>query len=325
MGHVTADPDLTRQLGAGLLRIQASQGLLARAQLSGRRHQAGVITLVDLKAEACQRLVIEQGPSHLAIGLAGYGRMAVEIDDRVQASPDRHGLLYTLLPADMMGLRFLSPTAEWHHLSIERQALEHTGSTLGITTPDWAALTTRLRADTSLLSTLLEQLRRSEQSAGATEQIILLHLASLLHSPIRQASPQGATPQRASRPQRSAQRRSQQLVELSLRYFAERLDRQISLPELSDHCGTSARRIQAAFRRCLNKTPIQALQELRLQQLRRHLLTGLPVGEACQRVGLRLSGHIARAYQKQYGELPRQTLAAINCSAPPRASSETVA
>lgn len=319
------DPDLTRQLGAGLLRIQANPGLHSRARLSGLCHQTKLMTLVDLKAEACQRLVIEQGHTRLAIGLADYGRVTVEIADRIQTSPDRHGLLYTLLPSEMMELRFLSPTAQWHHLSVDRQAVEQTGSTLGITTPDWQALHTRLRADASLLATLLEQLHQSEQRADATEQMILLHLASLLHAPIRQVGPHGTAPQQASPPDRSGQRRSQQLVDLSLTYFAERLDRHIGLPELSDHCATSVRRIQAAFRQCLDKTPLQVLQELRLQQLRRHLLTGLSVGEACQRVGLRLSGHIARAYQKQYGELPRQTLTAISCSVPPMASPEEVA
>lgn len=348
LGHFTADPDLTRQLGASLLRIQATQGLRSRAQLSGRRHQAGVITLVDLKTEACQQLVIEQEPSHLAIGLADYGRVAVEIDDRIQASPDRDGLLYALVPAELLRLRFLSPTAQWQHLSIERQALEQTCSTLGITTPDWQALRANLRIDAILLATLLKQLRhetrastvptetgrdpsntpipnthttsvgRAENKASATEQMILLHLASLLHSQTRPS-----VPQEAQLPERSGNQRSHQQVEQALNYFSQRLDQRISLQDLSDHCGISARRMQAAFRQCLDKTPLQVLQELRLQQLRRHLLTGLSVGEACQRVGLRLSGHIASAYQKQYGELPRQTLAAINCSAPQRASSET--
>ena len=82
--------------------------------------------------------------------------------------------------------------------------------------------------------------------------------------------------------------------------------------------------MQAAFKECMGKTPLQVLQELRLQEIRRQLLTGLSVSEACQRVGLRLSGHIAKAYQKQYGELPRQTLAAISSSEPRKASSKTI-
>jgi hypothetical protein len=339
LGQVTADPNLIEQLGAAMLRIQADQGMRTRARVSGIRHQAGRLTLVDLKAEACQRLVIEQGRTHLAIGLADYGQVTIEIADRIQASAGRDGLLYGLVPEQLMGVRFQSPSAQWQHLTIELQALEHTCSSLGIANPDWRALPIRLRRDTSLLATLLKRMRSdsdaaaqgaADRSGSATEQMILLHLASLLHSGVRQEDSEehwrhGRNDQTQATPDQPGRQRSQRLVDQTMDYFTEHIDQHISLQDICSHCGVSARRMQAAFKECMDKTPLQVLQELRLQEIRRQLLAGLSVSEACKRVGLRLSGHIAKAYQKQYGELPRQTLAAISSSEPRKASSKTIA
>lgn len=339
MGLSTPDPGLARQLGASFLRIQPLRGLRERASVRGWAQAGGRLRLLEMAAEACHRLVVEQGPEHLGIGLADYGRMAIEIADTIQANPERGGLLYALLPNQIMGIGLLSPKARWQHLTIERQALQKICIELSITAPNWEALPVKLREDAGLIKTLVMMLIQDQegkgdhavtQGASAIEQMILLHLASMLNSPTSTHGDYNEQNQALAVPNRwhgtgPSKSRSKQLVEQAAAYFIEQLDQPISLEEICKNCGVSARRIQAAFKECTDKTPMQYLKQIRMQQLRRHLLTGHPVSEACQLVGLRFSGRIASAYQNQYGELPRQTLAAFNSSGLQRASLENTA
>lgn len=330
MGLLLPDPDLPQQLGAGILRIQAGPNQRDRAALSGTCHQSGTLALVELRTQACQRFVLEQGGEHIGIGLANYGQFSVEFADRIHGGPARDGLLYALLPGQMVGLQFQSPKAQWLHLTLKQQALQHTCMALGMASPDWNGLGLYLREDANLLVSLAKRFWAEHDQGGsarpmetnrATEQMILLHLASLLTHQ-RQADGRFiADSQRSSSNSESARpARSRQLVDQAIDYFKHHLDQEIDLNRLCNHCAVSTRRMQTAFQRCDGRTPMQVLQQMRIQQLRRQLLAGISVGEACRRVGLRLSGRIASHYQNQYGELPRQTLASVNPDRPQRES-----
>jgi transcriptional regulator GlxA family with amidase domain len=67
-----------------------------------------------------------------------------------------------------------------------------------------------------------------------------------------------------------------------------------------------------AFRRHLNKRPLQSLRELRLARLRRLLLQGgrrPGMAEALRQCGLPGNGTTARHYGERFGEKPSQTRA----------------
>lgn len=96
----------------------------------------------------------------------------------------------------------------------------------------------------------------------------------------------------------------------TLRRMADGLGDDITLTDLSNATGVSPRALQLAFRRHLQKRPLQSLRELRLASLRRLLLSmdrspGLAV--ALQRCGLPGNGTTARHFQELFGEKPSQT------------------
>jgi AraC-like DNA-binding protein len=98
----------------------------------------------------------------------------------------------------------------------------------------------------------------------------------------------------------------------SLRLMERGLAGDISLADLSHETGVSPRALQMAFRRHLNKRPLQSLRELRLARLRHLLLqSGRRLGmvEAVRQCGLAGNGTTARHYGERFGEKPSQTRA----------------
>ena len=96
----------------------------------------------------------------------------------------------------------------------------------------------------------------------------------------------------------------------SLRRMRSGLQEDLSLPELSVATGVSPRALQMAFRRHLNKRPLQSLRELRLAHLRQLLLeVDRPANllQTVERCGLPSNSTTARHYQERYGEKPSQT------------------
>lgn len=82
----------------------------------------------------------------------------------------------------------------------------------------------------------------------------------------------------------------------------------LSLASISQACGVSSRTLQAAFALHHPLSPMETLQQLRLQKLRDALRRGQgSVRQACDAVGLRFSGRTAQAYRRLFAELPSQT------------------
>ena len=84
----------------------------------------------------------------------------------------------------------------------------------------------------------------------------------------------------------------------------------LSLADLSRETGVSPRALQMAFRRHLQKRPLQSLRELRLARLRQLLLQGgrrPGMVEALRQGGLPGNGTTARHYQERFAEKPSQT------------------
>jgi AraC-like DNA-binding protein len=96
----------------------------------------------------------------------------------------------------------------------------------------------------------------------------------------------------------------------SLRCMDQGLQEELSLADLSRATGVSPRALQMAFRRHLQKRPLQSMRELRLARLRHLLLQGerhCTMAAALWSCGLPGNGTTARHYGERYGEKPSQT------------------
>jgi AraC-like DNA-binding protein len=96
----------------------------------------------------------------------------------------------------------------------------------------------------------------------------------------------------------------------TLRSMDQCLGKELTLADLARVTGVTPRSLQMAFRRHLQKRPLQSLRELRLARLRRLLL--LPgrrpgMAEALRHCGLPGNGTTARHYQERFAEKPSQT------------------
>jgi AraC-like DNA-binding protein len=96
----------------------------------------------------------------------------------------------------------------------------------------------------------------------------------------------------------------------TLRAMDRSLEANLNLADLSKATGVSPRALQMAFRRHLEKRPLQSLRELRLARLRQVLLqSGRRPGmaEALTQCGLPGNGTTARHYHERFAEKPSQT------------------
>lgn len=100
-------------------------------------------------------------------------------------------------------------------------------------------------------------------------------------------------------------------LNVSLAWMAEHLADDFNLPDVAAVAGVTPRALQMAYRRHLDKRPLQSLRLLRLAALRRLLLESPSpsrrLSDDLERCGLSRSGSTARHYQDRYGEKPSQT------------------
>lgn len=292
MQKLSLDPSLPGQLAATELHVHAAKSAMAVAQLHTNGFSSGPIRLAELTAKACQRMTLKLQPTRLAVGLTRLGQISAETETQRQFRKEAGQFLYLIPPNQAVALEFHSPTVQWQHLCISVPALSSRCQSLGFTATNWLDLKAALEQSCDLLNTLLLQFK-AETQPEASAQMILLHLASQLGKGI---SPAASDPSR-----------NEQLVQQALGFFQVQLHQSINLADVCAACAISPRRLQTAFQSCLGITPMAALLQERLKQLRQHLLAGVAVAEACERVGLRCTGRVARLYLDQYGELPRET------------------
>lgn len=98
---------------------------------------------------------------------------------------------------------------------------------------------------------------------------------------------------------------------LTLSWMANNLALDFSLADMAEVAGITPRALQMAYRRHLDKRPLQSLRLLRLAQLRRLLLQQAKPSrrliEHLDCCGLSRSGSTAWHYRERYGEKPSQT------------------
>lgn len=86
----------------------------------------------------------------------------------------------------------------------------------------------------------------------------------------------------------------------------------ISVIELAEHTGVSTRALYAGFQSFRGVSPMAFLKSVRLERVRKDLLTASPcrvtVSDVATRWGFSHFGHFAAGYRQKFGETPSQTL-----------------
>ncbi|WP_434050876.1 MAG: AraC family transcriptional regulator [Roseibium sp.] len=100
-------------------------------------------------------------------------------------------------------------------------------------------------------------------------------------------------------------------VKRALTLINERFDQDISLLDICAFARTTPRNLQILFKRELGCSPMEHLQDVRLN-FARHLLLAdngnRSVSEIAERSGHRHAGRFSQAYKARFGEVPRETL-----------------
>jgi AraC-like DNA-binding protein len=96
------------------------------------------------------------------------------------------------------------------------------------------------------------------------------------------------------------------------RHVCERIAEPLRIPELCSEMGVSPRVLEYVFKEELGKTPKRYLELLRLGAFRRELsrsrFGNKTISEIAEHYGIRHLGRLSAAYQRQFGELPSETL-----------------
>ncbi|TQS45082.1 helix-turn-helix transcriptional regulator [Cryptosporangium phraense] len=103
------------------------------------------------------------------------------------------------------------------------------------------------------------------------------------------------------------------VVRRACAYLQEHAEQPISLEQLAEAVGTSARTLQSTFRRYLQVTPMGYLRRVRLERAADELraadpASGITVAAVGRRWGWASARQFTAAFRRQIGELPSHTL-----------------
>lgn len=94
-------------------------------------------------------------------------------------------------------------------------------------------------------------------------------------------------------------------------FIEDHLHQPITVPDIAEAAGLTSRALQQGFRRHLGCTPMEFVQQRRLEGVRRELQMrepGIYVKDVALRWGFFHLGRFAAAYKKMFGEAPSDTL-----------------
>ncbi len=150
----------------------------------------------------------------------------------------------------------------------------------------------------------VEQNSQELQSATRRQQ----HKEQILHSLVDLLA--SSTGQVSTR---NSQRVYRQIISKARNYLIENRGRTIDIPELCDHLHTSRRTLQNAFQSILGVSPVHYIKAIRLNAVRRELLSQWSVfpviQDAAASWGFSHMSQFAADYQRFFGERPSDTLA----------------
>ncbi len=267
--------------------------------LRGVSHQ-GCLGVLDLGLENLSRFSLQVPKDRLLVVMGREGQFSwPEYTGSPQQPGHRHGGV--LLPGDRLVVPVHGGQASLLLLSCSLTKLRGLALAHGLGSPDWSGLASALPSQHSLLHLCCSRLLAlAIEPLTPMAAALVNSLEVLLQNSLVSLAGSAACSLDADNP-------SHDHVLRAIGFMKQRLDRPLNVEQISQACHVSVRTLQAAFKAVCHLTPIQTLQELRLEALRSRLQSGEDVASACLAVGLRASGRIAAAYRDRYGELPRDT------------------
>ncbi len=101
--------------------------------------------------------------------------------------------------------------------------------------------------------------------------------------------------------------RYEDLTTRAIAYMKQHLSKKVSLEEISIHCDTSVSHFCLLFKRSTSHTPVEYLNNLRIQQACQLLdLTTLKVSEISEQLGFSDPFYFSRVFKKSIGQSPKE-------------------
>ncbi len=96
------------------------------------------------------------------------------------------------------------------------------------------------------------------------------------------------------------------LVTTVHRYMRQHLDKSIRVGHIARHMGLSESGLAHAYRRLTGQPPMAALQQMRIETVKIHLLSNrFPLAQIAEHTGFADAYHLSRTFKKVTGENPR--------------------
>lgn len=258
--------------------------------------------MLQVSGQGFDRVRLAAHPGRVSMGFGLFGQFTGAVSKRgFSCVPNRFTFL--LLPGEVLELRLASVKASGLLIQLQERRLIEEALLHDTRQPDLRSLCDAIPGHESLLLACSHQLLQlSEQDPGPARERLMLPLEDSILALLGNlvAGPHRQTEESAEHPQ-------QLHVQKVMAFLEGHLGDPLTLADLCRVCNVSARTLQTSFQMVLNRTPVQAVQELRLSRLRELLLQRHDVASACELVGLAASGRMAANYKRMFGELPSQT------------------
>jgi AraC-like DNA-binding protein len=272
--------------------------------LKAKIYEGSGVSILYLTAQGLARVLFRNRPDRVSLAITDFGQSKGSAGGReFLAVPKRFSFL--LLSEEVLQLIPKSTKVSGFVIEFPQSLLIKESRLHEIEDPDPLSLLDTIPGHETLLLTFCSQLLDLASSPDSParhrlmqplEASILSLVANLVGST---QSLIGSTP--PAHPQEAH-------VQKALDYLEAHLADQITLTELCNSCNVSARTLQVSFQAVTSSTPLQMLQELRLNRLHQLLLNRVDVRSACEMAGLQPTGRTAANYKKMFGRLPSQTL-----------------
>jgi len=265
-------------------------------------YRGAQLTVLKVSAAGISDLRFRQHPGMLTVAIATRGRFEGAAAGRSFAAV-LNQVSCVLLPDDSLALTVASDVLAALVIQLPLLSFVDACRRQGVAQPDLRLLLDALMGQEALLMACCQQLLqlalRPEGEARSTlalplEASVLGAMASALVG--RDQLPHGCV-----------QDAHALHVQHAMAYMESHMAEMIALRDLCQACYISARTLQVSFQKVRGCTPLQALQEIRLASLRKHLLKRMDLREACTLVGLPPTGRMAANYKRLFGELPSRT------------------
>ena len=246
-----------------------------------------------VSSQGLSQLLFRNQPGMVTLGIGAFGQFNGSAGGQpLSCVPNR--LSWLLLGGEVLQVQADSLRIAAMVIQVPERLLLRECQKQGIPEPDLRSLANTLPGQESLLLASQPASTARARMAAPLEASILYVLASLVgcEPPVHQ--PDMEDPQAVH-------------VDNAMAYMEQHMGEAITLHNLCKACHISARTLQVAFQTVWGRTPLQALQEMRLTHLRHLLVVRNDILEACARVGLPASGRMAANYKRLFGELPSQT------------------